>query len=59
MTVKLIIQDSIMVNFVCFGFLIEFQLKFSDENKDDPSLAFGGSSVSFKQGRQLLRQYIN
>jgi hypothetical protein len=30
-----------------------FQL---DENKEDPSLAFGGSSVSFKQGRQLLRQ---
>lgn len=27
-----------------------------DENKDDPTLAFGGSSVSFKQGRQLLRQ---
>jgi hypothetical protein len=30
-----------------------------DENKDDPNLAFGGSSVSFKQGRQLLRQYEN
>ncbi|CAF1096033.1 unnamed protein product [Adineta steineri] len=29
-----------------------------DENKDDSSLAFGGSSVSFKQGRQLLRQYL-
>ncbi|CAF4639662.1 unnamed protein product, partial [Rotaria sp. Silwood2] len=29
-----------------------------DENKEDPSLAFGGSSVSFKQGRQLLRQYL-
>jgi hypothetical protein len=29
-----------------------------DENKEDPNLAFGGSSVSFKQGRQLLRQYI-
>ncbi|CAF4847635.1 unnamed protein product, partial [Rotaria magnacalcarata] len=27
-----------------------------DENKEDPSLAFGGSSVTFKQGRQLLRQ---
>ncbi|CAF1342095.1 unnamed protein product [Rotaria magnacalcarata] len=29
-----------------------------DENKEDPSLAFGGSSVTFKQGRQLLRQYL-
>jgi hypothetical protein len=29
----------------------------SDDNKDDSNLAFGGSSVSFKQGRQLLRQY--
>lgn len=27
-----------------------------DESKEDPNLAFGGSSVSFKQGRQLLRQ---
>ena len=30
----------------------------SDENKDDSHLTFGGSSVSFKQGRQLLRQYV-
>ncbi|CAF3681160.1 unnamed protein product [Rotaria sordida] len=29
-----------------------------DENKEDSNLAFGGSSVSFKQGRQLLRQYL-
>ncbi|UJR08728.1 hypothetical protein I4U23_012985 [Adineta vaga] len=29
-----------------------------DENKEDSSLTFGGSSVSFKQGRQLLRQYL-
>jgi len=29
---------------------------YSDENREDPNLAFGGSSVSFKQGRQLLRQ---
>ncbi|CAF0944984.1 unnamed protein product [Adineta ricciae] len=29
-----------------------------DDNKEDPNLAFGGSSVSFKQGRQLLRQYL-
>ena len=28
-----------------------------DENKEDANLAFAGSSVSFKQGRQLLRQY--
>jgi len=30
----------------------------NDENKDDPTLPFAGSSVSFKQGRQLLRQYL-
>jgi len=29
-----------------------------DENKDESNLAFGSSSVSFKQGRQLLRQYL-
>ena len=33
-------------------------LSLSDENKDDSHLTFGGSSVSFKQGRQLLRQYV-
>jgi hypothetical protein len=42
------------------SFKIFKQINFSylDENKEDPNLAFGGSSVSFKQGRQLLRQYI-
>ncbi|CAF1034565.1 unnamed protein product [Didymodactylos carnosus] len=29
-----------------------------DDLKEDTSLSFGGSSVSFKQGRQLLRQYL-
>jgi len=29
-----------------------------DENKDESGLTFGGSSVTFKQGRQLLRQYL-
>ncbi|CAF0807079.1 unnamed protein product [Rotaria sordida] len=29
-----------------------------DENKEDPNLGFGDNSVSFKQGRQLLRQYL-
>ncbi|CAF1098248.1 unnamed protein product [Adineta ricciae] len=29
-----------------------------DENKEESNLTFGGSSVSFKQGRQLLRQYL-
>ena len=28
----------------------------ADENKDESNLNFAGSSVSFKQGRQLLRQ---
>ena len=28
----------------------------SDDNKDESGLTFGGSSVTFKQGRQLLRQ---
>ena len=36
----------------------ETRTPFSDENKDDSHLTFGGSSVSFKQGRQLLRQYV-
>ena len=41
----------------CANLLID-RISFADldENKDDPTLAFGGSSVSFKQGRQLLRQ---
>jgi hypothetical protein len=44
---------------VGFFYLNLFILKNSlDENKEDPNLAFGGSSVSFKQGRQLLRQYV-
>ncbi len=39
-------------------FFIPFEIRsVSDDNKDDSNLAFGGSSVSFKQGRQLLRQY--
>ncbi|UJR37475.1 hypothetical protein I4U23_030178 [Adineta vaga] len=29
-----------------------------DDNKDDPNLAFDGGCVTFKQGRQLLRQYL-
>ena len=29
-----------------------------DENKDAPDLVLGESSVSFKQGRQLLRQWV-
>lgn len=30
----------------------------SDEHKDESGLTVGGSSVTFKQGRQLLRQYL-
>ncbi|CAF2996072.1 unnamed protein product [Rotaria socialis] len=29
-----------------------------DENKDGANLGYGDNSVSFKQGRQLLRQYL-
>ncbi len=47
--------DSMMVN---SSSSLSFQNPFIlDDNKDDSNLAFGSSSVSFKQGRQLLRQY--
>ena len=50
-------QISMMVDSLLINSFIIFHFS-SEENKDDANLAFGGSSVSFKQGRQLLRQYV-
>ena len=44
---------------VTFSFeTLSFKLLLLDENKEDPNLGVTENNLTFKQGRQLLRQYV-